>query len=61
MMIGSIHLIGFILVSIFTLTLSHELSSLAAYLRPDSSQSEEELYELYIYKQVKKLAKKIRG
>lgn len=58
MMISSIHLVGFIFVSIFAFTLSHELSSLAAYLRPDSSQSKEELCKLYIYKQVKKLAQK---
>lgn len=49
-------LVGLILVSIFAFTLSHELSSLAAYLRPDSSQPKDELCELYIYKHVKKLA-----
>jgi hypothetical protein len=58
MTISSILLVGLILVSIFALTLSHELSSLAAYLRPDSSQTKEELRKLYIYKHFKKLAQK---
>lgn len=47
--IGSILLVGLTLVSIFAFTQSHKLSSLAPNLRPDSSQSEEELRKLYIY------------